>query len=58
MRPDLEAVVNASEVIVIGNKSEEFLQIKDSLKNDQLVIDLVRLFDTRPPAGSYTGIAW
>ncbi|HEU4794064.1 MAG TPA: nucleotide sugar dehydrogenase, partial [Pyrinomonadaceae bacterium] len=58
MRPDLEAVVNASEVIVIGNKSEEFLQIKDSLKNDQMVIDLVRLFDTRPPAGSYTGIAW
>lgn len=58
MRPELEAVVNASEVIVIGNKSEEFLEIKDLLRNDQTVIDLVRLFDTTPPAGSYTGIAW
>lgn len=58
MRPELDAVVNASEVIVIGNKSEEFLEIKDLLRNDQTVIDLVRLFDTTPPAGSYTGIAW
>lgn len=58
MRPELEAVVNASEVIVIGNKSDEFLGIKDLLKNDQIVIDLVRLFDTAPPAGSYAGIAW
>ena len=58
MRPELEAVVNASEVIVIGNKSEEFLEIKDLLRNDQTVIDLVRLFDTTPHAGSYTGIAW
>jgi GDP-mannose 6-dehydrogenase len=58
MKPELPAVVNASEVIVIGNKSEEFSEIKDLLRNDQTVIDLVRLFDTAPPAGSYTGIAW
>jgi GDP-mannose 6-dehydrogenase len=58
MSPELDAVVNASDVIVIGNKSEEFLAIKDLLRNDQIVIDLVRLFDTTPPSGSYTGIAW
>lgn len=58
MRPELETVVNASDVIVIGNKSDEFLQIRDSLRNDQIIIDLVRLFDTKPPAGWYTGIAW
>lgn len=58
MRPELDSVMNASDVIVIGNKSEEFLAIKDLLRNDQIVIDLVRLFDTRPPSGSYTGIAW
>ena len=58
MRPELASVVDASEVIVIGNKSEEFSEIKDLLKNDQTVIDLVRLFDNAPPAGSYTGIAW
>jgi GDP-mannose 6-dehydrogenase len=58
MRPDLEAVVDASDVIVVGNKSEEFLRLTDLLRNDQIVIDLVRLFDTTPPVGSYTGIAW
>ena len=58
MRPELETVVNASDVVVIGNKSEEFLGIKDLLRNDQTVIDLVRLFDNAPLAGSYTGIAW
>ena len=58
MKPGLEDVVKASEVIVIANKSEEFRSITDSLRNDQTVIDLVRLFESPPPAGSYSGIGW
>jgi GDP-mannose 6-dehydrogenase len=58
MRPELESVVSASEVIVIANKSKEFLGITDQLRNDQTIIDLVRLFDSAPPAGNYTGIGW
>lgn len=58
MKPGLNDVVKASEVIVIANKSEEFLSIRDSLRNDQTVIDLVRLFESPPPAGSYSGIGW
>jgi GDP-mannose 6-dehydrogenase len=58
MRPELDGVVSASEVIVIANKSKEFLGITDQLRNDQTIIDLVRLFDSAPPAGNYTGIGW
>lgn len=58
MKTDLESVVKASEVIVISNKSEEYRRIGDSLRSDQTVIDLVRLFDSPPPVGSYSGIGW
>ena len=58
MRPEIESVVSTSEVIVIANKSDEYRQIAESLRNDQTVIDLVRLFDSAPPAGNYSGIGW
>jgi len=58
MRPELESVVSASEVIVIANKSKEFLGIGDSLRSEQTIIDLVRLFDSAPPVGNYSGIGW
>ena len=58
MRPDLDAVVASSDVIVIGNKAEEFLRITDRLRPDQTIIDLVRLFPSAPAVGSYIGIGW
>ena len=58
MRPELNDVVSASEIIVVANKSKEFLGITDSLRNDQTIIDLVRLFDSAPPVGTYSGIGW
>ena len=58
MRPELDDVVRPSEIIVVANKSKEFLAITDSLRNDQTIIDLVRLFDAAPPVGTYSGIGW
>ena len=58
MRPELESVVSPSEVIVIANKSKEFLGITNSLRSGQTIIDLVRLFDSAPPVGNYSGIGW
>lgn len=58
MRPELESVITASEVIVIANKSKEFLGISDSLRSEQTIIDLVRLFDSAPQVGNYSGIGW
>jgi len=57
MRGSIDEVLNASDTIVIGNKSEEFRQIESRLRPDQTVIDLVRLFD-RPSGDGYQGICW
>ncbi len=57
MRGSIDEVLDASDTIVIGNKSEEFRQIESRLRPDQTVIDLVRLFD-RPSGNGYQGICW
>lgn len=57
MRGSIDEVLNASDTIVIGNKSEEFRQIESRLRPEQTVIDLVRLFD-RPSGDGYQGICW
>lgn len=59
MCQDLPAVLAQSEVILIGNGSEEFRQIQPSLRPEQLVIDLVRAFGSRTSDGvQYEGICW
>ncbi|HEX5835338.1 MAG TPA: nucleotide sugar dehydrogenase [Pyrinomonadaceae bacterium] len=57
MRGSIDEVLNASDTIVIGNKSQEFRQIESRLRPDHTVIDLVRLFD-RPSDNGYQGICW
>ena len=58
MRADLGEVLEDSDVLVIGNKAEEFRQIEGRLRPDQIVIDLVRLFDGRASGDTYQGICW
>jgi GDP-mannose 6-dehydrogenase len=58
MRASVQDVVESSEVVVIGNKAAEFLEIEPLLRGDQKVIDLVRLFEAPPANGSYEGICW
>ena len=51
--------MNASEVIVIGNKSPEFSQAIEHLGPNQVVVDLVHLSeDTDKFDGQYNGINW
>lgn len=58
MRGSVEEVLNDCEVLVIGNKSEEFRRIESQLKNGQIVLDLVRLFDKTSTDSSYQGLCW
>jgi len=58
MRGSIDEVLESSEVIVLGNKAEEFRQIESKLKDNQIVIDLVRMFDKRLTNESYQGICW
>ena len=55
----VEEVVSSSDVIVIGNKSEEFLQAIEQVNEAQTIVDLVRLpSSARPGRGRYDGICW
>ncbi len=58
MVDQIEKVVQDSEVLVIGTRSEEFREILDRVSKDQLIIDLVRLTDDISTEAAYDGICW
>lgn len=58
MRGSIEEVLGHAEVVVVGNRAEEFRGVEGRLRDDQLLIDLVRLFDGRTSGGNYEGICW
>jgi GDP-mannose 6-dehydrogenase len=59
MCDSMEEVLAESEVIVIGNKAPEFAAVLQQVRQDQMVIDLVRILrDIDPLAARYEGICW
>jgi len=55
----MEEVLAESEVIVIGNKAPEFASVLQQLRQDQVVIDLVRISkDLGQLNARYQGICW
>jgi GDP-mannose 6-dehydrogenase len=53
----VDEVLASAEVIIIGNKAPEFREIENKLRDEQQVIDLVRLFE-KTSGDSYQGICW
>jgi len=59
MRASVSDVISHAEVIVIGNRLEEYRQVEALRRDGQIVIDLVRLFDNRTSDdGTHQGICW
>jgi GDP-mannose 6-dehydrogenase len=59
MRSSVDEVIEASDVVVIGNTSREFRTIEPKLRDGQVVIDLVRAFSGKvSSANGYQGICW
>ena len=55
----IEDVLSESEIIVIGNRDESFFRVLQKLRDDQIVIDLVRISDEVSSLdGQYEGICW
>jgi GDP-mannose 6-dehydrogenase len=55
----MERVVERSEVVVIGNATPAFRDVERQLRDDQVVVDLVRVFGDRLSDGKqYHGINW
>ena len=58
MVTSLEEVLNHADVIVIGNRGEEFTGVAEKLRPDQLVIDFVRIRQIEEQHANYAGICW
>jgi GDP-mannose 6-dehydrogenase len=59
MRPSVNDVVKESEVIVVAGGSAAFCEVPDSLRQDQIVVDLIGAAKGRNTArGAYEGLCW
>jgi GDP-mannose 6-dehydrogenase len=45
LEESMEAVVNKSDILIIGNGNREIKALTDSVKDGQIVLDLVKLFN-------------
>lgn len=58
MESSIEAVIQHSEVIVVGNGAAEFTEALSSVPNGVEIVDLVRIGVRRSEIGRYDGICW
>ena len=58
LRDSVQEVIDQSEVIVFGNKSDEFKEAIQSISDDKIIIDLVRVDKERLTKDNYVGICW
>ena len=59
MADSIDEVLDSSEVVIIGNRSPEFKVALTRLRDDQTMIDLVRITTQNvPPDTGYQGICW
>ncbi len=58
MADSIDAVLDTSEVIIVGNKAAEFRNVLSRLRDDQVMIDLVRAAENMQSNEHYQGICW
>jgi GDP-mannose 6-dehydrogenase len=55
----IDEVIERSDVLVVANSDDEFLEIPSKMRSDQILVDLVRIVDDPQRVnGSYVGISW
>jgi GDP-mannose 6-dehydrogenase len=54
----IDTVLEHAQTIVIGNKDPEFQNVLERVREDQAVVDLVRIGSRRSEKGKYDGICW
>jgi GDP-mannose 6-dehydrogenase len=58
MVPSIDAVLNHAQTVVIGTKDPDFRTVPERLREDQVLVDLVRTTNRRSGNGKYNGICW
>jgi GDP-mannose 6-dehydrogenase len=54
----VDKLVEQSDVVVIGHRSQEFLSVVERLRPDQFIMDLVRIAQEVDTPAKYEGICW
>lgn len=57
MVESMDEVLDFAETIIIGNGAEEFRRVRNNLRLDQVIVDLVGISEERS-GGQYDGICW
>ena len=58
MVDDVDAVLKHAQTVVIGNNDPEFRQVPARLREDQYLVDFVRVVPGKSRNGKYDGICW
>jgi len=59
LRTSVQEVIDGSDVVVVGSKSDEFKQTLSAMSSDKIVLDLVRIVPNPDTSNdSYEGICW
>jgi GDP-mannose 6-dehydrogenase len=58
MTDSIDELIDFAEIIVIGNKSDEFVKIMPKLTERHCVIDLVRIAERVTTKARYEGLCW
>ena len=58
MEDSMEKVLSHAKTVIVGNGAPEFRDVQGRLKDDQVLVDLVRISDARSQHGKYDGICW
>jgi GDP-mannose 6-dehydrogenase len=58
MMQTVDDVLNHAQTVVIANNDPDFHQVPERLRDDQILVDFVRVANKRSEAGKYDGICW
>jgi GDP-mannose 6-dehydrogenase len=58
MTSTIEDTLELSDVIIVGNRSEEYKGIRSRTRDDQVLLDLVRMDKDLVSGDNYIGICW
>ena len=58
MVDNIKAAVDHADLIIIGNKSPEFVEWIDKIPSNKHILDLVRIAKDVRPVANYEGICW
>jgi GDP-mannose 6-dehydrogenase len=55
---DIDEVLSHAQTVVVSNKDPDFQGVPQRLRDDQVLIDFVRITNRRSDNGNYEGICW